>query len=319
MAIAVSPLNGIPEKYTATRFKSDCWFHIANQYRKTGRWMSFGEYQKVGDKTCRESVFKQVLADMRLDVLIGSKDAIQGPTEVPEPVQAKPPEAPPEKPTVMAQALITGLDKTAKTAKPVTIEVRVAAEAIIRENPHITYAEFKKEYPHPGLDHAYWEKMTTLYLERLKENEDMAKAKTRNGPKMSDGRQRIRQYLESLSPENFSATTFKVYLAKSGHKNADRIQFQNERMRIMKIMAEGGKKVKPAKYARAAALPQAPAIPGKRFDTLAEISLADFPKIDTKTLIQVATELTRALHPRGDGAKIVMLADPPVLEIRLPV
>lgn len=314
MPIVNGEMRTIPEKYTGTRFKADCWHHLANHYRKKGEWLTYAQYQKYGDSDCREGVFRDVLKSMQLDVAMGSKDAPEGPkNEEPQDAQQTE-ETPAHGVTVMQNAFEKATGKSTQTSvTPASaIEMRTEAEDVIRKDPTISYSDFKRLFPHPSLDYSYWHKMKNIFMESFLMKKPEA-TKQRGLPVSNDGR-KIREYLESLSPATFAEMTYKVYVSKTGHKTAKFGQFNNERMRIKKLTSQGS----PVKAStKKSPLPLNP-VSGKRFDTIAEISLADYPKIEPKALVAIATEMTKKLHPRGDEAKIVMLAEPPSIEIRIP-
>jgi hypothetical protein len=309
-------------------------------YQKFGTWMTFNQYQKVGDKTCKENVFTQVLDEMRLDVVFNRPEAVKAPSE-PAAQPKNPPPAPPPAPkppnTALAAALANGLEKTAKERPkgPVTAMRRQEAEAWIKEHLDYGIAQFKNEFPEPELDNAWWSKIRNNLLHPPEQQENRVSITADSitfDPRMKEDARKAVRYMITLSPDKIEGLTPGVYTEKTRHK-IEGPAFQSAKRFVRALLAGTSKRAK--MNARAAAAPgqstAAPAQPrepkprktagkasGKLYETLAELDLAAFSTCKTTDLKAFALELVKTLHPRGAEAQVRILTDPASMEIRVP-
>lgn len=334
MALTQANRSGvIPEKYRSTRYKADCWYHLADYYNKTGLWLAFEDYKKRGDKTCKPGVFEDVRAEMKLDVVFKKPEAPRGPIDPDGYARPKETHGTPASEVYhatagapIASALAGGLDRAAKDKPkrtgPVTVERRAEAERWLREHLDSGYAPFKLEFQEPDFDNAWWQKTRNRFLQPQPQENSMASPVTarKYGKPPSKDSVRIQEYLRSLSPDRLAGITFSTYLEKTGHRGAKATIFNSVKSRLRHGIAAGAKPASAAaaiKPTRPKKSP--PPAAGTRFDTLAEIELSAFSTCATKDLRAFAMELVKAIHPRGAEAKVVILAEPPLMEIRVPV
>jgi hypothetical protein len=327
----------IPEKYRGTRFTADCWYHLSNHYQKYGTWLTFNQYQKVGDKTCKENVFKQVLDTMRMDVLFKKPEAVKSPDDPPPEPKSTAPAPAPEPPktpnTPIANALINGLAQSAKERSkgPVTVMRRQEAESWIKAHLDSGYAPFKLEFQEPELDNAWWTKIRNALL-HPPEQENSVPALTFEtihfDPRMHDDTKKVVKYLITLSPDKIEGMTRANYVDKTRHKVEDP-NFQSARRFVRRLMENPAPKTNgtpaPAPAAAKVAAPKEPkprktsTSKGNTFETLAEIDLEAYAGCPQKDLKAFALELVKTLHPRGAEAQVRILAEPAGMEIRVPV
>lgn len=338
MATMQTTKSVVPEKYNVTRFKADCWFHIANHYRKNGTWLSFKDYQKVGDKTCKENVFTQVRDEMRLDITFNRPEAVKAPDEAPPKSEPKP-APPPEKPTAIANALINGLTQSAKESArerskgPVTAMRRLEAEQWILAHLDSGYASFKLEFQEPELDNAWWTKIRNGLL-HPPEKENRLSLPTFESltfdPRMQADTRKVVKYLLTLNPDKIEGLTASAYMEKTRHKilqnnivSAKRYVHALMDNTSRRLKGGGAQTAAPKVVASPTAAPKEKkakkqTTAGNVWITVAEIDLAAYSTCGNKALRDFALELVKGLHPRGEEAKVVILAEPPIMEVRVP-
>jgi hypothetical protein len=304
----------VPERYRKTRFTAGCWFYLSQNSQLT-----FEEYKRASkDNVCRESVFDDVKKSMEMDRLFKNADAVH-PPEAPEPPSRPHPAPPPHPPNpAMKEALAAGLAAAGKQPPkgPVTVERRAAAETWIRDHLDEGIAQFKGQFPELELDRAWFDKIRKKALEpapQPQETEPMPTATKQKYQRANTGEAgRIRDYLAKLPRAKLEEMTGKQYEKASGHKLKAPAQFYAEKKKLMDpSYASARSKREPTRRG------PAPVVRGTMFETLAEIPLADL-KCPLKELREIVLTLVKALHPRGAEAKVMILSEPPIMEIRVP-
>lgn len=312
-------LHLVPEKYQKTRFTANCWFYLSKNPR-----LSFVEYQKVSkDWTCRKNVFEDVKKEMALERLFKNPEAME------EQPRQHPPPPPPPPNTTMQEAFAKGLARNGQQTRhgPVTVERRAEAEKWIGKNLDHGFAQFKRAHPEPELDKAWFDKVRKKFLHPSPSalEDIMPEKKRASGRQASPDLLRLRNYMGSLSPERLRGLTYTAYVEKTGHRSMKSTVFNWEKNRKIQLL-DGKKKVSrrkksglPAKAGgrKGKAPASTPAPSGPLFSILAEIEISGF-KCESKALRLFAEQLVKQIHPKGESARIVMLTDPPTMEIRLP-
>lgn len=298
----------VPERYRKTRFTASCWFYLSQNPRLT-----FGEYQRAAkDRVCRESVFDDVKKSMEMDRMFNSPDAVRIPEPSEAPPRSHPPQPPPPPNPAMKEALTAGLAASGRqSAKgPITIERRAAAETWIREHLDEGFAQFKGQNSEPELDKAWFDKIRKKCLEPAPPTpEPSMPTATKKKNKTGDA-QRMREYFQKISREKLEAMSGKEYSVASGHRPKSPSVFYNEKRKFL----EGGK----MKAGKRVVQRTAPAMAtGNLFQTIAELPVDEF-KCAAAELRVIALAIVKAIHPLGEEAKIMILSEPRVMEIRIP-
>lgn len=286
---------------------------------------------------------------MELDRLWNRPEAVQAPNgsnpilSTPQP----PPSPPPPPHPGLGAAILNGLKHSGEQPKrnpelerkPVTPEIRHYAELWIRQNTDAGYAQFKEHHTEAGFDKSWFDAIhRKIHSESLpppqKEIEQVptktAQPKKNQGGKAFNGdAAKVREYLSTLSLSKLEAINLKEYLKESGHKLGNSATFYTAKKNVLNPNSAKSHKVKKShhkiKNSESAFVsignPQSnghvTAKPGTLFVTLAELPIADF-KCTSADLRAIAERLVKAIHPRGAEAKIYVLSDPAVLEVRVP-
>ncbi len=309
----------VPERYRKTRFTASCWFYLSQNPQLT-----FSEYQRQAkDKVCRESIFDDVKKGMEMDRIFGNKDAVRFPEATEAPPRPHPAPLPPPPNLALKEALTAGLAASGKqsTRGPLTIERRTAAETWIKEHLDEGFAQFKGAYSDPELDKAWFDKIRKKALEPASLPEETKTMPTiaakKRGKVPGPDTERVRAYLRTLSREKLETMTHGKYMEANRHKGMNGPVFYNEKRKILdallgKVKAPKAEKPKKEKTSKEIA-PK----PGTMFITLGELPCHEF-KCAPKDLREIALAVVKLIHPRGHEAKVVILSEPHVMEIRVP-
>jgi hypothetical protein len=139
------------------------------------------------------------------------------------------------------------------------------------------------------------------------------------GKPLSPVAEKVRNHLASLSPEALQAMTPKTYRSRTHHVACSDAIFQMEKMRAKKALGLPKRAMAPRK-AKAVVVKVPLQIPyaGRTFDVIAQVDIAAYPT-PFATLKAFATEiLQQCLGDQGQGLQLLLLSDPPTLEIRRP-
>lgn len=141
----------------------------------------------------------------------------------------------------------------------------------------------------------------------------------KTGKPLSADAAKVRAHLAALSDEGLRALTLTDY-AKRTHHHVKRTIFSMEKTRARKLRnlpAQGGSGRPPGALSKpkaAAALPVA-APAGRQVEFLASIPLADYADVPAAKLKAFALQLVGQVLA-GSPPEVVILSDPPTLEVR---
>jgi len=149
--------------------------------------------------------------------------------------------------------------------------------------------------------------------------------KKKSGRAISPDALKVRFHLASLSPEALKEVTAKVYRKRTHHVGCTDSIFNMEKMRAKKALGMPKRAIaprgsKPAKAPKALQVHKAVArlpAPGRSFEILAQVDLAAYSAIPAALLKTFAADLLKQCL-NAPGLQLMMLQDPPAMEIRRP-
>jgi hypothetical protein len=142
--------------------------------------------------------------------------------------------------------------------------------------------------------------------------------KKKTGKPLSPDTEKVRNHLKSLSPEALSALTAKDYRKRTHHHVRDAI-FSMEKNRAKKALGL------PMRVTKRTPKPPAPTVSvplkvpygGRTFDIIATVPLEEYKEVNVQILKKFAAAvLTQAFGANGEGVEILLLSDPPTIELR---
>lgn len=327
VAAALSNPHVIPEKFNRNQYWATCYFYLNKNPELTVNGL-----RQIGSKnkdhlaqTCRESVFEDVKREMQLDrVLNGSKEL-----EIDSALENAAAEE--GKPRALAVALNgAGLHKPPAEPRPNNEQFREHVKDWIAANLEAGYSEFKAVFPENFINLSFYEarkreiKGKELAQKIALEGVDnMAKDGKRDARlgriNMNTDTGKVKAYLLSVPPSIRADMNPKEYAHKTGHKITDST-FHNAKFQLKKTHGNAPAQAQPsftpppASFAAPAPSSNGAHIGGQTMRVMAEINLAPYGH-QSALVKKIALDVAKALM--GDGVRVVMLADPPLLEIRL--
>lgn len=195
-----------------------------------------------------------------------------------------------------------------------TAERRAEAMQWLHGNSSATYPEFKNVFPERYFETSWFQAQKRHLGHTQQPTIVQSTSPTEKEMPMAikqpiDDNMKVRAYLEKLSRAELQAITYKRYVATTGH-NCSASLFSSLKHRLMH----------PKKGAAAAAPIGKPAaaFSGTLIQVVARIDLSSYEGLPVPKAKDLILDLMKQVHARGGEATLIMLAEPPALEVRLP-
>ncbi len=142
----------------------------------------------------------------------------------------------------------------------------------------------------------------------------MSPDKKKAGRAASDSTLKIREYLARLPGEKFESASIDSFRHATSNPSAKANIFNIEKAKERKRRGFQSPRARKPK-AQAAAVIFAPAPASRQVQILASLPLTAYPNMQPAEVKAFAADLVKCFHP---GGQVVLLSDPPAIEIRVP-
>lgn len=138
--------------------------------------------------------------------------------------------------------------------------------------------------------------------------------KKKRGKAASDSTLKLRDWLHKLPGEAFDKSDYLTYRKATNDVKTSRAIFQIEKRKEAKGRGFAVKTRGPRAQAAAALSAPAPSA-ARHIQILASLPLSNYPNLDPAAVKALAGDIVKQFNPAG---QVMVLSDPPAIEIRVP-